>query len=196
MNAQRHEKARSRLKRAEQALESLKAAKSFDDFDTAWTDFLLALNSVYAILEQASKQSPQSRQWFGARKKERRKDPLLAYFHQARNTDEHGIERITERHPQSIGIGAPGSEVRIEHAFFDGKKVEIRFDPSSPDKTVKIHPAKVRMLPVINSIYGDRFELPTEHMGKPIEDLSLMGLAAVALKAHRAVLDDAEKLIS
>jgi len=196
MNAQGYQKARGRLGRAEQALESLKAAKTFDDFDTAWTDLLLALNSVYAILEQASKQTPQSRQWFGARKKQRRKDQLLSYFHQARNTDEHGIEQVTERHEQAIGIGDPGSESRIEHASFGGKKVQVRFDPSLPDKSITIYPAKIRLPPVVNSIYGDRFEPPTEHLGKPLDDLSILGLAATALQAHATLLDEAEKLIS
>ena len=73
------------------------SATNYADFEAAWTDFLVSTNAIYTILEVGAKGSPQSRQWFGRKKIERRNDPLLQYLHQARNADEHGMAPVADR---------------------------------------------------------------------------------------------------
>src|SRR5690554_4837888 len=90
------EKARARLSRASESLSLIEASDSYESFQSAWTDLLIHLNSVYSILEQGSRGNGKSEAWFGRKKNERRTDPLLQYVHQARNSDEHGIEPITK----------------------------------------------------------------------------------------------------
>jgi hypothetical protein len=67
------------------------------------------LQPVFTKLEQGAKSHPKSQPWSGPVKHQRRTDALLQYIHQARNSDEHGIQRITDR---KIGVqvrGAPGA---------------------------------------------------------------------------------------
>lgn len=87
-----------RLDRAERAFEELKAADNYGDAEQAWSDFLLAANSFFSKLEQGAKGNGKSDAWFGRKVNQRRTDPTLRYIRAARHSDEHGIERVTERH--------------------------------------------------------------------------------------------------
>jgi hypothetical protein len=89
--------AAARLAKAEKSLGALKAASNFDEAEEAWSDFLLAASGIYAKLEQGAKGSRKSAGWFGRQKKARKDNPVLNYLHRARNSDEHGIRRVTKR---------------------------------------------------------------------------------------------------
>jgi hypothetical protein len=97
MDAQAVEQAKTKLRKAEKSLETLKAADGYDAAEEAWSDFLLAASTIYSKLEQGSKAKGSSAGWFGRKKKERKDDPVLRYLHHARNSDEHGIERVAAR---------------------------------------------------------------------------------------------------
>src|SRR5690606_27755019 len=97
MDPQAVEQAKIRLKKAETAIARLKSADSFEQAEDAWTDFLSATSTIYSKLEQGAKVNGKSSAWFGRKKKERKDDPLLRYLHYARNSDEHGVQRLVER---------------------------------------------------------------------------------------------------
>jgi hypothetical protein len=105
MDAQAVEQAKARLQRADKALYALKIAANYDEAEEAWSDFLLAAATIYSKLEQGSKSKGTSAGWFGRKKKERRDDPLLRFLHHARNSDEHGIERVAERGGNQRDLG-------------------------------------------------------------------------------------------
>jgi hypothetical protein len=90
------EQAGIRLGRAQVALADLRAAENFRDAEEAWTDFLSAANTFFAKLEQGAKANGRSGAWFGRKVKQRKDDPVLRYIKAARNSNEHGIERVTE----------------------------------------------------------------------------------------------------
>src|ERR1700722_15573764 len=91
--------AKQRLIKLEKSLAGLRAAGTTEDAEEAWTDFLLAASTIYSKLEQGAKGYRISEPWFGRKKKERRDDQLLRYLHFARNSAEHGIERVTATSP-------------------------------------------------------------------------------------------------
>lgn len=98
-------KAELRFAKATSCLAEIqKPPSTYKDFLHIWTDFLLALNAVYTSLEQGAKSSPQSRQWFGGKKRERRQDPLLRYLHQARNADEHGLAPVSRSRANWVSL--------------------------------------------------------------------------------------------
>src|SRR3977135_1049935 len=97
MDPRSAEQARLRLAKAEKSAETVRAATTLEASEEAWTDYLVAVSAIYSKLEQGAKSDPKSRQWFGGKKKERRGDPLLRYLHAARNSNEHGIERVVEQ---------------------------------------------------------------------------------------------------
>lgn len=105
MNLNAITKAESRLRLATQQLESCSNAANHNDFADAWYLFLVAAKNVLTTLEQGAKSSAQSRQWFGAKKQERKDDPLLQYLFQARNDEEHGLADVTKLKAGYFAIG-------------------------------------------------------------------------------------------
>lgn len=187
-------KAKSRLRVAEKAARELNDCKSHDDFTDTWYSFLTASKNIYTVLEQAAKVTPQSRQWFGSKSKERRADELLQYLYEARNDDEHGLEPISRHEPGYLSIGVakagfstsmridtsdPRGSINVES--LDGKPILIQHKPSS--FTLIEVQSRGRTVPV-----------PTKHKGQLLEDLSPVAVANLGLAHLSELVAGAEKL--
>jgi hypothetical protein len=175
-------KAEARLRKAETALAAIRDADTIGDLESAWTDYLVAHNSVFTILEQGAKVSPQSRQWFGGEKVVRKKDPLLNYLHQARNADEHDIPSVVERKLAggiSFGDNPAGPEGAITRVTFrpvGGKEVVIGEDAAGLSNVTLLRPVFL-----LCRVFDNRFKTycdpPTEHLGKALENPRPIGIA-------------------
>ena len=191
-------KARSRLRIATKSLDELKAATNHQDFADTWYTFLTAAKNVYTSLEQASKDTPQCRQWFGAQKALRKSDELLQYLFQARDDEEHGVESATELQEASIGIGAnkPGfsTSMHIRSLSFDTNGV-MSLDATSYDGKpilVEVTPAHSILKPVVGR--GNiKYDPPTGHLGKPLRDNKPIIVAELGLSYLTSLVDQAEK---
>lgn len=190
------DKARSRLEKARLSLTLVRTAKNYADFVSAWTDFLVHANSVYTILEQGARSSPQSRQWYGSKKNERRNDSLLQYLHQARNADEHGLEPVSQLRDGSFDLSAEGS-IHIERLVIDKNgNLDLRLGPQSTGKPIiKVTPATAILMPVTDDRYGTTFQPPTEHKGKKLTDTSPAAVASLGLAHHEALLAEAAQFV-
>jgi hypothetical protein len=185
--------ARNSLDRARAAFEAMEKADSFKKLEDAWSDFLIAANRVYGKLEQGAKDNGKSSAWFGRKKHERKKDPLLSYLKQARDADEHGLQQISERKDGGFSLTAkerpfhlyklvsiPGKGTRL--TVDDPTAVEIRFIPSS-----------ISLIEVTNR--GEKFPPPTQHLGKPLECTRAVGVAKHALRYLENLLTEAVALV-
>lgn len=176
------EKAKKRLALARQHLAAIQAARSYPEFEDAWYQFLVAANSADAILEATSRKDNISQPWFGGKIRQRKKDPLLNYMHQARNSDEHGIESVTEHVPSSIGINAIGGALHIRHLTVTENGIIGDFDTSNGGAPVITHtPAHARLITVKNEKFSDSFDPPTEHLGQQLSDASPYAVATLWL---------------
>lgn len=195
MNPAAVSQARQRLEKAERALTNLKAATNFKEAEEAWTDFLLAASAIYSKLEQGSKGYPQSEPWFGRKKTERRNDPLLSYIHHARNSDEHGIERI-------VGMTPPNRDGLGRQLKFN-ERVPIKFkchDPKTGEQTAEgegvFAGPTIKPIRVYDRRFGDYFDPPLTHMGENIDYFDFVdGIAAAAFKYLTSLVSDAESLL-
>lgn len=190
------DKAQNRLDKARESLARVEASRNFAEFGSAWTDFLIATNSIHSILEQGAKSNPRSRQWYGGKKNERRKDALLSYLHQARNADEHGIEPITVLKPGQITLTSSGSIALQSLIINNDGTVAAEFVPYSEGAhpVVKAEPASAVLISVIDERFGNRFDPPTEHLGAALSDTSPMTVARAGLAYHVALVEEAGKL--
>jgi hypothetical protein len=185
--------ARQRFARAEAALAHFEAATNYDEAESAWTDFLLATATIYSKLEQGAKANGKSLAWFGRQKKRRKDEQILRYLHFARNSDEHGIERVTERKENNRHLfGEP---------FKFGERREITFFRGRDPDTGELIPSGVKGFacgPGINLIratdarFGDFCDPPEIPDTLPKDPLSL-GRAALPLL--EAILNEADKLV-
>ncbi len=208
------EKAKSRLRVAKRALADLKASETFGDFADHWYVFLTSAKNVYTVLEQGAKVSPQSRQWFGAKKQIRKADQLLQYFYEARNDDEHGlgssVSLTPERH--EIGVAQDGFSNSIklnggpfQNVVMEGFATAVVFEGGPPDFDLKAtaldgKPVLAKRTPattVLTEITarGDRkYAPPTEHLGNKIADCSPIGAAEIAVAYLGGLVDEAGQL--
>lgn len=169
------DKARKRLALARQHLEAVRVAKTFEEFEPAWYQFLVATNSVDGILEGAAKGPGTSQPWYGGKIHQRRNDPLLSYMHAARNVDEHGIEPVA---------------VHVKAVLFIG--TDARGWPffGASDRPF------VHLVPVKDERFGDVFKPPTEHLGKPLANNAPYPVAALWLAYWEALTDEAESRVT
>lgn len=198
MDAQALDQAKGRLKRAEKAFDALRTATNYEEAEEAWSDFLLATATIYSKLEQGAKLKGKSQAWFGLKKKERKDDQLLLFLHRARNSDEHGIERVAARGGNSRDLtGKPllFNEYR-EHVITsvkDHKTGEIKAE----NIRAILHGPSLQMIRVHDRRFGDYCDPPMTHLGKSIDvdDNSLIGVAALGLTYLRSLVEEAEGLV-
>ena len=190
---------KARLLKAEKSLEALKMATKIEDAEEAWTDFLLAASTIYAKLEQGSKGHAKSQAWFGHKKKERKEDPLLRYLHFARNSDEHGIERVSATTGENNNLLEGGRKLRFNERF-PVKLTRIDEKTRQPiGETTDAVLAGPTLKPV--RVYDRRFddfcEPPTTHRGRPITYSDFLdGIAATALGYLRELVGEAEAFVN
>jgi hypothetical protein len=199
MDLQAIEQAKTKLRKAEKALEALKDADGYELSEEAWSDFLLAASTIYSKLEQGSKSKGTSAGWFGRKKKERKDDALLRYLHHARNSDEHGIERVAERGGNQQDL-LTGEKLKFNERR--EKLITEIYDPKTGERRMVnirayLYGPSLQMIRVHDRRFGDHCDPPTQHLGKPIdlEDNSLLGVATLGLTYLKRLVEEAESLV-
>ncbi len=191
MKARAVEKARARLKVAEDAVQRMKESDNpMSEFETNWYAFLAAQNSVFSILEQGAKSGGASKGWFDGVKHHRKSDPLLRYLHHARNSDEHSIEGNIERHEMELVSKLPGTKITPGSETKSGQP-HIAMTVGQP-VDIKVMMPGLRLVAVTdrNVVYAPP-NLPRDQQVGDNEPLS----AAEACLSHlRRLLAEAERL--
>ena len=191
MNFEAIEQAKIRLQKAEQALSALRSAEYFDDAEIAWSDFLIACAGIYSKLEQGAKGFPKSEPWYGTEKNLRKKDPLLRYLHFARNADEHGIERVTDRSIDNLNL-----------KFNERQHKQMRLvnqqthDPIGDPIDVIVAGPTIKLIRIYDKRFGDFADPPQTHLGCPTAFGSTFPdeLGDLAITYLRSMIGRAEKL--
>jgi hypothetical protein len=161
------EKAARRLDRARRAYDEMLRSERFEEFEPAWSDFLLAANAVLSLLEQAAKGNASAQGWSDKNKYRRRTDPLLSYLHQARNTDENGLARVAAHHAGSIAIGIK-EDFSLDYLRIDEHgNVEFGVPKGAPIPKIEIKFPQPVLIPVKDARSGRTFQPPVEHNNEP-----------------------------
>jgi hypothetical protein len=132
------------------------------------SDFLIAANRIFSKLEQGSKTNGQSKAWFGRKRHERRTNPLLRYIHHARNADEHGLAKVTDRTASGLALGVGPGMWRFDGTTGPGGGLQITAmggQVPGLSKFVEIIPSKVRLIKVFDC--GDPYDPPLDASALP-----------------------------
>jgi hypothetical protein len=189
------EQAKDRLSKAERALDELIKSTTFQQAESAWVDFLTAASSIYSKLEQGAKGFSKSEPWYGRKRNERRKDPLLSYLHHARNSTEHGITRVVDQTPANRdGMGRQLKfNERTELFKFqahDPKTGELKAEGEALFAGPTLKPIRVT-----DDRFGNVSDPPRSHLGREIPFCDFAdGLAKQALIYLRELVAEAETL--
>lgn len=197
MNPRAIDQAQLRLARLVLAEEALCLAKTYEALESAWVDFLTAASTIYSKLEQGAKGFGPSEAWYGRKKNERRTDELLRYIHHARNSEEHGIDDVTQRWDEHryltpngdvFGINVPHGEAITDLHFVgaDGERIEMNGVINPLIKLVEVHDWR----------YRDSFAPPKTHLGENLpEVIDPAYIASLARQYLIAIIDEAKTLV-
>ena len=181
------------LSQAQQRVDKMRIARSFEEFETAWKEFLLYLEKIWIKSERECQDfKAKFEPWQGKFKNLRRNDPLLSYLKNARDSEQHSIEQIVERQPGLLRrarfVNPNGGFVK-KMVINSGELTEYEGDPL----LVEFTPERAIVKSVTNS--GRIYNPPINHRGKSLADpKDPIEIAYLGLKFYTQYLNDIEKL--
>lgn len=155
----------------------MRAAKKHDEYTAAWDDFLHHASRVYDQMQRALKKCREGRALSDRLARDRKKDPLLKYIHEARNVEQHGIEPTVAEGWTIIPKG------KVDLGTIElGPNMEPRvpnWRPMEPGAELVISHFR-ELIPLRNKRSGKSIDPPTIHLGKCIKGRSAFVVSEVA----------------
>jgi hypothetical protein len=182
-------RSKSQLRAASLAVERMRAAKSFQDFEAAWGDFLDAVEKVWKKCERECQGVKKEFQPWQARfNSERGSDPLLSYLRHARNADNHSIQEIVQHIPGSSMITSSGpGPLYIERLEIrDGQITEYSGNQPLIQRTT---PSRVEPLRIVDR--GVTYDPPREHLGRALDRRDPLAIAEAGLTYYTKFVEEA-----
>jgi hypothetical protein len=164
-------------------------AKSFDEFEEHWREFLRRLERIWNKSEAHYRRSPKWNGWKGKFEALRREDELLLYLYQARGAEEHSVAELVQHEPGSLAIKAgPSGSVHIRRMQMAGNRIELEVLGEPP--VIELTPSRVKLLPVTNR--GRTYSPPTKHLGVDIDPTRVIEAAELAIAFYDELLKKAD----
>lgn len=187
----------NRLRRAAKAATSLAVTRSYREFEDLWEQFLNDSNAFFDQMHVITKPNARTSSWYGAKHAERRRDPLLKYIWEARNSNEHSVADVTHfvQGNRLIGIPGPGQSNAISiSGIIGGPDENFRVTPLDglPVHSI-IEPSHAVLLPV-KSRDGRIYEPPQSHLSVQLQDVSPGSVASLAVAYMERLIVEASKL--
>lgn len=170
----------------------MKTAQDFAHFEEEWRSYLNHLEKVWIKTERECQHIQAKFQpWQEKYSRLRKKDMLLRYLKQARDTDNHSIQEVVEEIPGQYSFTVPGSPgvVHIESLRMEGGRV-VEYKGSHPATEI-ITPPQIKVVPVKNS--GKWYNPPSTHLGSPVSIHHPAYLAEQGLSFYRDYLNNVEE---
>lgn len=177
------------LAKARAAVDEMRNAKTLDEFEEAWKEFLGRLERVWNKGLSHFGKSPKWNGWKGQFEGLRKTDHLLSYLVNARGADEHTVNEIVGREPGGIGINpAEGNSLYVERMEVNNGNIFIK----SPQKIkVAFLPTRTTLLPITNR--GRVYPVPSSHLGNPVDPTNVIAVADAAVRFYEHFLVNAEE---
>ncbi|MDU1919906.1 hypothetical protein [Enterobacter sp.] len=183
--------AKKELMRATRCVSRMKLAKTYDEYDEAWSDYLSRIENVFNRIKVAAEHHKNYPSFSSKTNHLRSTDSLLIYLKQARNSAHHGITDTSKFVSGGFSINpvTPGGALHIKSLTIDGDG-NARIIPGSPMK-LELHPSTVEAIPCRNR--GMTYNPPTTHLGEVLESKSPILIAELGIEFYNSYLLEAEE---
>ncbi|EFH8448843.1 hypothetical protein GHR28_05005 [Escherichia coli] len=183
---------RKELVRAKRCVERMKNAKSYDEYDEAWSDFLSRIENVYGKIKVAAAQHKKYPSFSSKTNYLRDSDSLLIYLKQARNSAHHGIADTSKYVPGGFSIypEKQGGMVHIKSISFDSNG-GATIVPGSPMR-VEVTQSSVEAVPCRNR--GITYNPPQSHLGQEVNSKNPIVIAELGITFYESYLLCAEEI--
>jgi hypothetical protein len=152
---------KSELKAAQNSFENMKNSNSFEEFEEHWKTYLFCIEKVWNKTERCCAEFGNFQPWQGQYKTLRKKDELLQYLKQARDTDIHSIQDISTLKKSRLQINPvnKGEHYIEKMVIANGQLQHYEGDPIK----VEFTPATIKANRVKNN--GRWYNPPKAHLG-------------------------------
>lgn len=181
--------AKMELEAAKLALSSMRSAKSMDEFEREWRQYLNAIEKLWQKTERCCQSvRSQFQPWQGTFHRLRKKDMLLRYLKQARDADNHSIQDVTvmEAGGTALRFMNPSGGYIKHMVINNGQIVTYEGDPA----VIEHHPPRPVAVPVKNN--GEWYNPPTSHLDKPVASRHPVHLAELGIDFYSKYLVEVE----
>lgn len=183
--------AKKELNRAKRCIERMKAAKSYDEYDEAWSDFLSRIENIFSRIKVAAEPHKKYPSFSSRANHLRATDSLLIYLKQARNSVHHGIADISKYVSGGFGINPaiPGGILNLDSLSID-ENGNVNIVSSSPIR-IDVIPGSVEAIPCRNR--GVTYNPPNSHLGEDLKSKKPIDIAELGIKFYESYLLSAEE---
>ncbi|MGM4967447.1 hypothetical protein AB7714_28395 [Tardiphaga sp. 1201_B9_N1_1] len=179
------------LRRCRDSQKRMQECERDQDFADAWSDFLIGQQRVFSKLS-AGATGAKSAIWIRKVKDARKSDELLAYVHQARHVDEHGLATTANARSSGISVSAANLSKPLfirNMTVSDGKIQQL----SGENLEISFQAADANLLPVTNR--GVTYALPTTHLGRAWESSSALAVSSATMEYLEKLVSDGRGLL-
>lgn len=178
---------------AAKQIEHMKSTTSFSEFQESWENFLFRIERAWELTERTLKTNQGFQQWHKPYTDLRKKDPLLVFLKQARNSEMHSISptvakplRMSVNDKSGIGFRVNSISSRLENGT-------LTIDIESPDIFLDLDASLAPTDPEVVRFKnrGKWYNPPWQHLKERIRDLHPVALAELGLTFYRAYINEA-----
>lgn len=189
---------RKDLKRAKAILEELATCESLEEFEAQWQDVLARIERAWQGVETRIASHPNGQNWISKYAKIKKKDQLLNYMKQARNSEWHVVSSSVNSDILLSLTNKAGGHIPIKSIRPEFKEGVLTIHLESDDKglelDVKAIPGQARLSRIQNR--GTWYDPPKTHLDIPISDLHPVAVGVLCVKFYEDCFNEAENMIN
>jgi len=182
--------AEKELRASKRCFERMQSARSYEEYEESWCDFLNHLEKIFEKLNRAC--APVKGKFSSLISREnmlRSTDPLLQYLKQARNADTHSIQDIAQHIPARYGVG-----FNLRQGETSAYIEKMRFENGALMEYKGSHPLILTFTPetvVVKEVENQkrRYPPPKTHLGKQLNTLHPTELAKLGIDFYQKLFE-------
>lgn len=185
------------LKLAKALLEELANCTDLEEFQELWQDFLARLERAWHGAEAKIGPHPKGQAWVSKHAGMRRKDQLLNYMKQARNSEWHVVSSTVASNTLISLTNRSGGHVPIQKIESNLKDGVLTINLTSNNKDLKLDakviPGQPRLTRTQNR--GTWYDPPRKHMDMTLQDVHPVAVGALCIKYYEECFREEEEIL-
>lgn len=175
-------------------IEKMKQTRSFSEFQEGWENFLFRIEHAWELTERTLRGNGGFERWHKPYTDLRKKDPLLVFLKQARNSEMHSICSTVSKSLKMKVSDKTGRGINISSISSGVDKgvltVSIETPDLLPDVSADIVPTDPKLSRIKNR--GKWYNPPWSHLKERINDLHPVSVAELGYSFYRGYVSEAE----
>jgi len=175
-------------------IEKMKSTTNFDEFREAWENFLFRIERAWELAERTLRKEKGFDKWHKPYTDLRKKDSLLVFLKQARNSEMHSVSttvskplKMVVRDKTGHGLSINSISQKLENGTLT---IDVSTNDILPSVSVDIIPTDPELVRIKNR--GKWYNLPWHHLKERIENLHPVSIAIMGLDFYRVYVTEAE----